>query len=858
MLTPVPARQIASLNALVRSLPEEKIPDLIRATVAKIPPRKLSVFEKKILKAAVESTDTAVLRKARDLYGRYGHLFYLAAPHVDDLRKELDLVSEPQELLATLETSGDIRAQINWAKLDRMILGEFHGLGVLYDPVGNLSGLLSVFDRQAMIARFTDREGEVPPAFGALSSRETPERLEQANEKQRFGDLKEIGFGDPDAFLMTVVPRIYADYFRKTMAYQAVVPTAKILSEQVTGAWAESLPNETVVLTGIKSLTEEGMTPLEHFRDVLKEVKRRDVAVIDVLGYLPASKLMQEQRDYGDGKLKSLEPVDTVLASTHRKAALEMAQRWAGPDAVVTETVAQGVPVTVFQSTRLPRPMRISVISDPDVIRVQEKASIDKNLQALQLGGGLFAAMLREAKAGVPWSDALKEKLREEYDGAMQGAEKDILEAISREMGIAPVFLLDPIRRDLVGSWDIRDMEHLYGLVQKIFSAGVSASAREEAMSLLKSKIRSYYSVRNPCYGFCIAADREALRRGLSLSSVQGSMIPEGLEYPEGLQTAEQLVKRYGPDLQGLPESYKDAYFLVSRLQESFYLAPELHEELVAICARLLSPVGRDLTRAKNDFLRLLEELAGVFVKGQSFLESSRSILSENGNASDFLKKLLEAVPALSRVVSERGDIMLRDLVLLKQGVVEILVLANRFHMLPFHEHEKIARRLRLKILKLIRSGRSKNRFLESEISPEKPESSDIVLNHGSKGALKTRLNRLIASMNELLHHQKRAISPDNILDALYEMTLSCYSPQISQGSIDLKRLQPFSPRQKLLIYQSILEAVVSVRSVLVFSEAGYAHSAEQEKTALKKKLEMLMAYFFKRTPAPESIPPFP
>jgi hypothetical protein len=177
--------------------------------------------------------------------------------------------------------------------------------------------------------------------------------------------------------------------------------------------------------------------PREHFEGVLKEAGKK-AFVVGVLGFLSASKNSKDQRARCVGRGGRGEMLDIVLTDPHMIYGIAIAKERAGPDAVIRPDHYKGVPVVIVENLGLNPPVRYTIVSDYDVIRANEKASTDKNLMAIDLGGNLFDRMLEAVHEKQMGDPLLYKAFNRFYEEGMEQAERDIIEAFEHEIFRSP------------------------------------------------------------------------------------------------------------------------------------------------------------------------------------------------------------------------------------------------------------------------------------------------------------------------------------------------------------------------------------------------------------------------------------
>lgn len=933
---PVPATSIALFDGLLGSLPAGSRTDLFTHTLDVVNFSGGLSFERGLLETALRLPSDENVATAAQLYERPGRLFYESARHVTEILQRLGREVPPSvEITPRRE---DLFAQSAWHRLDRLEVGAAAMLDMasFCDPVGAFSGgIIHFLYRQGLNAhweacRQIGADWVPPPSFGVLS-REKPGRRERYNRGQvdKIGD---VSLGFPSELQMVLPPPVYADFLRGKSGFHLTIPASEVLEDWVTVDWAKSLHPNARVLTGIKSYVN-GRTPLEYFDLVLGEAKRRNIPVIDFLGFAGSSKLMRENREFHEGKRDRLDPMEVVLACRQGSAAIAAAQLMAGPEARMHTEIHQGITLTVFENTNLDRPVRFVVVDDPDVIRANEKASIDKNLEAVLLGGDLFKVMQKSAEEGVPPPafegalasesyDALlkeygrlmagmesasaeeeeiknqriaeierSEEIPEIYRGfmrmyreAMGQAKKDILKALELE-GIPKEkqALLPGVIKDLYGSWATEDFRQMYELVYRIFHPDASEEDWQEAVLLLKLKISQYYAVRNPCYGFCMAADRAAMMHGrwLSREDVRDtserllakglilekdvaflgnfqdktalhfmfSMIPEGL-LPEGVQIATQLLERC--DLlkvafNDLPESYRKAFDLVQNMKRAIFLDPKVHRAVVDLSKEFARVLPGSPTAKKEAYMDMLTRLREQLETGYRLLRATERALQEKRDTQYLLGKLISHLRMLIRRVDENPAFGPEEIVYLNQGLIEALNMANLFSFLPpdeiRRETEFLFKRMRA-LSQYAKTGDLEDLFPHSD-GPEGMNDEGALQNArmivGMRDAIFEAIgNRLVDLTHEMnVRFVDRAITRREVAKALNRMTKaiedagrdisSSSSGQavnfILGGIAQLVRTTQKSLPKKLhqmqnyLIYYALADNLIHSRRFLIFSK---------------------------------------
>lgn len=877
LFVPVSAANIALFEGILGSLPAGRRQELFSDTLNHVigseglQAERLA-FERGILQTAISDPSQANLDRAFSLYQRPGRLFFEAAHHVDEFMS-LQPAEVPPDLQEVSSREEDVAAQQAWWRFEAGAT-RFLDMGTLFDPVGALSGGIIYYLGQQGL----QGHPAPPPSFGVLS-RESPARLERYNRglNDQVGD---VDFGFPTALKMVVVPNVYAELLRGRLGFHVAIPASEIVEDYATVAWAKSLHPEARILTSIKGLVD-GRTPLEYYEDILKKAKR-DNPVIDFLGFASSSKLVREQREFRDGKRTALEPLEIVLATPDANHGVELATRLGGNGATLKQETYEGIPLTVVENPSLPRPVRFVVLSDRAAIRANEKASIDKNLQALRLGGDLFAMMEEQAAQGVVGDDELYKKFASDYQAQMVLAEQDIRKVLELE-GIPSNkrVILPEVLRDLYGSWGTDDFKNLYELVGRIFAPDAAVEDWQEAMVLLKLRIRQYYSVRNPCYGFCMAADRAAMIHGRwlgsdtlrstakrlldkgeitekdmgSLGIIEEksfthfffSMIPEGLS-PEGLQIAQQLPDRcrlFKLKMEALPASYRNAFLLVQRLQRSALFDADVYRKIVDVSRDLAHVLVGDARAEKTAYLKYLASLREHFESGYRLLRASEKVLRSGRDAQFLVGRIVGHMRLLIRNIENNESIGPAEIAVINQGVIEALTMANLFYILPPEESRTEAEHLNRRLKALASYGRSLDL---NEVFPRTKQTESALdaqymrLIVGMKdkvfGAVGDRLIDLTYKMNVRLHSLDRAITRgevgkalDGMIAALVESAkgkeasadpgISFFLGGVAQTVRQIRSLLPkkFSPHQSLLLYQSLVEALIHTRRFIVLPE---------------------------------------
>jgi hypothetical protein len=900
---PVSASSICVFEGLLGALPPERHLELFSRTLDIPGLREAGLgYEFRVLERALGDPSPPNLARAFSLYQRPGRLFYHAAREARTLAETLEIAIDAPPEDPPLRPE-DAAAQSAWHRFDRFASGaaRLMDMGALYDPVGALSGGIIYFlDKQGLKSHWDEarRKGEEwapPPSFGVLS-RENPARLERYNRglNDQVGD---VNFGFPPELQMTVVPQAYADLLRRKSGFHVTIPASEILGDVLTPEWAGSLPPGALVLNGMKGLYD-GLTPLEYEEKILGPEGMRQV--IDFLGFASSSKETREIREYLEGKRPSLAPLEIVLACLDANRGVELAMRYCGPSAQIGFGTFEGIPIVTVEDLGLPKPVRFVVLSDRDAIRANEKASIDKNLQALRLGGDLFRMMEERAVQGVAGDDDLYRRFASEYRTRMEQAEQDIRKVLELEgIPASKRVLLPGVVKDLYGSWGTEDFKNLYGLVRRIFAPDAAEEEWREATILLKLQIRRYYSVRNPCYGFGMAADRAAMMhgRGLDRETLKAtarrmvergqiseadvallgdpssahfffSTIPEGL-LPEGLQIAAQLPDRcrlLKIEMGDLPESYRDAFFLVQRLQRSALFDADVYRRIVEVSRELAHVFLGDPRSEKTAYLSSLAALRTLFEKGYALLRASGRVIEAGREAQGLVARIVGHVRLLVRNIESNGRIGPAEIAVINQGVIEALTVANLFYILPPEESRTEAERLnrRLKALASYAKTLDLDEVFPPSSAPEggiDAQAARLMVKMRDRifAAIGERLIDLTYQMNVRLHSVDRAITRGEVGKALDRMIREI--EEAIRGSDDspadpmaafllggvvqmvrqTRNLLPrkLSARQSLLTYQALVEALIHTRRFLVMPE----DRAEVEIRYTLKRFSKIQAY---------------
>jgi hypothetical protein len=424
---------------------------------------------------------------------------------------------------------------------------------------------------------------------------------------------------------------------------------------------------------------------------------------------------------------------------------LAMARRMAGPEAEERTETYRGVSYLVVENLAFDPPIRFHVVSDPDVIRTNEIASIYKNLQALHLGQSLFKEMEVAIKRGMPPSPELFDHFRKFYSKAMRESKDDIVKALELENIPANKRVILPfVDSDMDGSWGTSQFEEIYALLQMIFGPKSSFEEWSRGMILLKVFIRNYFSVRNPCYGLCVAANAEAsvanrwlakkkveevaralmaegrmvnargepmtwsqVRDALELDDEEThyrfSMIPAGL-LPEALQIAEQLpgrLKRKGRKIEEMPASFQSAYLAVQRMQHRFLFDPKIYRDIVDL-TKVFATIFKGSADAQPErYVQHLTDLHRLLMRALKEAEINESALGEVRDTTNMLRDLSRrlgyALPRIAKVEGGGPD----SIVWFNQAVIEMLTAANRFAVLAMSDRRIEGEHLIAKVEKL-------------------------------------------------------------------------------------------------------------------------------------------------------------
>ncbi len=350
-----------------------------------------------------------------------------------------------------------------------------------------------------------------------------------------------------------VVSRRLGELRRGAIPLQFVVPSSDTLTDYFTAAQARKLNRCSVVVSAIKGLTEMGETPREYIARTLKAGRQLQVPHVGVWGYM-ASKVWS-----GMKRWEILLAVDD--SKWGRQRADELARRWAGPQAVSVPDMEGQVSVDRF-TARYPdgREVSIRVLSDPATVRANELASIYKNLMAIWLGHRLFNLMIEEARKRP--RVAQEQRIRTlmfGYQRLMNEAKEAIIAAIRADLGsTAPAHILSEVEIDMKESWSLNgrsegekkaSMGELFTLVQNAFVPHRATARRTmpgRRADFSQDQVKPYYSVRNPLYGFLLAAQDVLRRSDLTIGIAA-----------EGVQVARVLSQRHG--YAAFPRQFKEA-----------------------------------------------------------------------------------------------------------------------------------------------------------------------------------------------------------------------------------------------------------------------------------------------------------
>lgn len=816
------------LEGTVSALPHGMEADLFRQTLALVDlPAEGLGYEHGILQDALSpGNDSDKIQRARDLYRAPGRLVFVLAPRAAELSRSLGVsaVVEPEPTERTV----DLSAALAWA---RMAQGAATLIDrtALWDPIGDLAVAVRFMDQRGLAARWAharaggDPAWIPPPSFAFLGQGETPGTLAHYNlgGTKRLGD---VAFGFDPALRSVVPPRVYADLVRAAAGLQFVIPASHVLDTYFTEPWARSLPENAVVATGIKGFSE-GKTVREYIDSVFAKVGRAS-SPVGIYGYMPARRWMQEQR----GERPKSDGWNILLTDPSMANGFQLALRWAGPEAKVRHEFIQGIPVMVVENLSFDPPLRITILADEQVIRANELASVYKNLQALHLGRALFEKMRESVTKGERWSHALQARFRSFYQEAMDRAKGDILKALGVE-GIPELkrILMPDVEDDMYGSWGTEQFKEMYELVWQIFHEHSEAKRWQEGMVLLKLKIGDYYSVRNPCYGFCLAADEAAIasERWMSLKDVEEaaerlrdrgrlidakgkplserdmkdkleldadpethyffSMIPAGLR-PEALQIAEQLPVRYGRAvLNQLPESFRSAHLSVERIQHKIVFDSGIYREIVDLTKILANVFPGSPDSDPKRYAHLLGRLLNLFRAALRSAAANERALGIRGETTMILHRLVHNLEPLAQGVLNNDRLTAEHVIWLNQAMIEALTAANLLYILPPEERQREALNL-LRRIQRLRSfvnprgaeggalgemGTLSLLFPNLEIgSPLLPEVGDLMQDLRSRlyTGLGTGLIELTYQMNLKLHRVDRAIVKKDIDYAVTQM----------------------------------------------------------------------------------------
>jgi len=891
--------QAQLLSGLLQSLAPDQDTQLFQRTLETFDlPRSGLDYEHQVLNealAAPAADRQEAVRRARDLYMKPGRLFFALAPHADRLRASLGVGK--LEVAAPAERREDLSASLAWWRLAQGAT-TLIGMPVLFDPIGDLSSLIAYLDHRGLAAHWENqkRTGDpnwIPPPAYAFLARETPERLERYNrgKTDRVGDT---AFDFPPELQTVLPPRVYAELLRSQAGLQFVIPASHVLDSYFTKEWARSLPTNAVVVIGQKGLCE-GMTAREYADSIFGKVGRSS-SPVGIYGYMPATRWLQEQR----GERPKSDSWNILLTDPSMVNGMNLAQRFAGPGAMMRQENIQGIPVIVLENPAFDPPLRITVLADHQVIRANELASVYKNLQALHLGRSLFERMMDMAKKGERWSIALGAQFKSYYQGMMNQAKKDILEALELE-GIPEHkrVLMPDVEDDMYGSWGTDQFQEMYRLVWQIFHEHSTVQNWQEGMVLLKLKIRDYYSVRNPCYGFCLAADEAAViaqrwmsrkdveetvnrlrargllvdgkGRPLSDDEVQTklelkvrteahyffSMIPAEL-LPEALQIAEQLPVRFGKSsMARLAESFKRAHLAVERIQHKVLFDSKIYRQIVDLTETLAHVFVGSPDTDRGRYGRLLGRLLNLFRAALKSAEANEKALGNRRETTVILRRLVRNLEPFVQRVATTPQLTVDHIAWMNHAVIEALTAANLFYILPPEERQREAKYLLERVTRLRSFVNPRGGAMEfDELFPAGSHEGLLPPTIAAQlSAMRERLYEEIGAglieltyqMNVKLHQEDRAIvkkdivksveqiqqavvsasekMKDNDAVAFFASGLTTMLENIRKG-VDSRKL---SPRDRLLIFQALIESLIHTRRFLVFPadraqiELGYS-----------------------------------
>lgn len=883
------------LEGTLSALPGGMEPDLFRNTLALVDlPAAGLGYEQGILQEALTSgDDPAKIQRARDLYQVPGRLAFALAPRAVELSRALRVSAVASE--EPVDRRVDLSAALAWS---RMAQGAATLLDqtALFDPIGDLAVAVRFLDQRGLAARWAHEQAcgnpawVPPPSFAFLGQGETPEALAQYNRGQtkRLGN---VAFDFDNTLQSVVPPRVYADLVRAVARLQFVIPASHVLDAHFTKDWARALPQNAVIATGIKGFCE-GKTVREYIDSVFAKVGRSG-STIGIYGYMPATRWMQEQR----GERPKSDSWNVLLTDPSLVNGMNLAMRWAGPEATITSVYVGDVPVVVVENPNFSPPLRVTVLGDEQVIRANELASVYKNLQALHLGRALFERMMESVRKGERLSLSLQAQFRSFYQEAMNQAKKDILDALDLE-GIPENkrVLMPDMEDDMYGSWGTEQFKEMYELVWKIFHKDSAVELWQEGMTLLKLRIRDYYSVRNPCYGFCLAADQAAVtaQRWMSHKDVEDaaarlrsrgvlvdakgrplsdqevadslelnadpethyffSMIPAGLR-PEALQIAEQLPVRYGRSTMARsPESFRRAHLSVERIQHKMLFDSQIYREIVELTKILANVFPESPDSDRERYGQLLGRLLNLFRGALKSAAANERAMNIRGETTTILNRLVRNLEPFVQQVAMNERLTPEHIVWLNQALIEALTAANLLYILPPEERQREARYLLDHMMRLRSFVNPRGAdgsaggeaatlsFLFPAVAVEPPLSFEVGgrlphLQSRLFAGLRAGLIELTYQMNMKLHREDRAIVKKDIVSAVVQMEEALAvvaepvggDPEITgflsvvqgvlsgiRGKVEEKKL---SPKERVLVFQSLIEALIQTRRFLIFPE---------------------------------------
>ena len=425
-------------------------------------------------------------------------------------------------------------------------------------------------------------------------------------------------------------------------------------------------------------------------------------------------------------------------------------------------------------------------------------------------------------------------------------------------------------------------------------------------------KIGGYYSVRNPCYGFCLAIDQAAVARGLWLSRQEVintvvrlkdkklwneewtrnrsdewvdqliqeaphfhfSVMPYGL-LPEGLQIAEQLKKRHPSLYKELPDSFKRTHLLVRKMQHKIFFPPQIRAKIVELTLKMSQLIpGADETTTEV-FLSYLGEL-------QDYLESaegkiSKEIGKKGQNIAPDIQRALHFVHAykqgvvnLIHHVRENSLLDSEDICALNQDVLELLTNSHRFYFLPPLDVVKEWRYLQKRAIRMLKAARK----VKGEGASQTGSATAFT---GHVAGVRSRLFSMVGSglialthdMSLKVNKKEGVITKTTISKSLKQIrealdqARSALSPELGTGEFFFGIVDVLKESQELLddtekelinsqglqVFQALIEALICARRFMILPE----QEALREFVFIFQRFEKIMQFLKdpKKTPSP-------